>query len=800
MRRRYIKIPSRLNASSTPQKVPGEFTLSGSAEFQANDGQEAVPVGKREGKLYLMANTGKPMQLKGYPHKVIVDMEGHSFDRAITPVIGDHNTDKRYGKTTEQITVKAGKSGLLGGRSIKGPAIAAMAIRASKTAFASELEEDAKEGYPLQVSIGTKIDDGYLIEEGESGYINGVNWEGPLIVASKSRTREITLTVLGADGETSAIISARATPGEDSMDFKAWLKSMDIDESTLSANALKSLEAQYQVHLQAQETDEEEEETPPKKSRKKTPAKKVPTRKMVKAGPDDEEEDDDDDEDTERHIKRRRGSLAAEDARIDSINATARRFEGLEVIKYKNKDYSLPSFKAHAVREGFSVNDFELECRRSEYPEPMRAPAIHANSGGKWHSQALEVAILRQTGIIPESEVNKVTGRKYGIEAMYNEKILALADGKQYRDMTPSFDELAYITIQANGHNPIARHGQDLQAQAHDVWSKITGGRVTGKHLDKIEASGFSTLLITHILENVANKSAVASFEAAETAIWRDICGRRPVNDFKLHSLYTLDLDGSFRKVATDGELKHITMRDTKRTVQAETFGAMITIDRKTRIDDDLGLVVTRASALGSLAPIRIEESVFTLLLSNPGSFFSVGNNNLLTGGGSVVSVDGILAAERKFLDQTLYGKPIQVRPTFMLTGTVNNITAGRYMKQGQLTVGGGNTDTGMVLTDNPVAGKFRVIASPYLNNTAIKNQDGDSISGQSATQWYLGGNPNSPQGSALVISFLNGRETPYFDQAETQFNVVGGIQMRSYLDWGVAMHLNAMMVKNSGA
>jgi hypothetical protein len=101
---------------------------------------------------------------------------------------------------------------------------------------------------------------------------------------------------------------------------------------------------------------------------------------------------------------------------------------------------------------------------------------------------------------------------------------------------------------------------------------------------------------------------------------------------------------------------------------------------------------------------------------------------------------------------------------------------------------------------DNPFAGLYRPVVSGYLNNTGITDQDGNAISGQSANHWYLFPNPNVPQGSALVIGFLNGKQTPFIDEAETQFNVPGGIQMRVYFDFGTGMHVYQLAYRSAGS
>lgn len=770
-------LPKKLEAST---KIPSELSMIGSLELMAG-ASEGTPEQKQD-KLFLSANSGRPMDLNGYPYPVVVDMQGARFDKAVTPLIGDHDTKQRFGHTVAQAIVPYGQTGTIDGRSVKGPLIAAVGVRSSASDFAKGVESDAKQKFPFQVSIGAKIKDGYVVEEGDSVTVNGQSWNGPLIVASKTNIRELTITVLGADSNTSAVIAAKSKQGESSMNFSEWLKSLHLEESTLSAEATVALKAQHQAFLKAQETNL----TPVKED------KKVPGKKTIKASANDTDEDGDEPDPKQSARGEYRDMMASETLRINSINAMSAKFPTLTTLKLNNKEHTLAEVQAHAIKEGWEAERLELECRRADYPQASFNPGIHVQSGN-YDSRAVEIGILRACGVTASS-TNAKSGAKYGYEHQYDQKALEASDNPRYR-MSQSLDELLDMTIRASGNFPVARSGGDLFAQAHKVWSGLTNN---GANLD-VKASGFSNLVLTNILENVANKSAMISFQAVEN-VWNQICARRPSNDFKPQSLYTLDLDGSFKKVGPDGELKHITMRDSKKTVSPETFGAMITIDRKTRINDDLNMVVSKASSLGTLGAIRIEESVFVLLLSNPSSFFHADNGNLMSGGTSALGIDSLQTAKLIYSNQTLYGKPITVAPRILLTGTVNQQQAERLYTLSSMGIGYGNTDTGLIATNNPHVGMFKPVISGWINNTSIKDQDGAAITGQSSTAWYLMADPNTPQGSALVISFLNGRETPYFDQAETQFNVVGGIQMRSYLDWGVAMHLTQMAVKSAGA
>jgi hypothetical protein len=76
-----------------------------------------------------------------------------------------------------------------------------------------------------------------------------------------------------------------------------------------------------------------------------------------------------------------------------------------------------------------------------------------------------------------------------------------------------------------------------------------------------IEADGFTSLSLSNILSNVANKGLIAAYTAVEVC-WPNIAAVRSHSDFKVHTRYRLDSTGAFKKVGPDGELKHIGLTD----------------------------------------------------------------------------------------------------------------------------------------------------------------------------------------------------------------------------------------------
>lgn len=758
-----------------------EFSLNGEVEILANEDTTKEPT------FFLKANTGKPMDLAGFEHPVIVDMKGAFFDKSTTPIIVDHDTSQRFGHTTAQAIVPHGKTDQINGKFIKGPMIVANVVRSSERKDAKEISADAQKGYPFQTSIGAKLIKGYVLEEGETAEVNGKTWEGPLIVATKTRIREISITVLGADSETSAVVAAKSKK-ENDMDFEAWLKAIGYDDpAEISDKIKKGLKAKYDAEIKAAESDDDED----RKSPKNVKGKKLKAKAKVKTRNSDIDEDNDEDEieasDDFSDIRARR---AEEEDRIESIGEICAKFSDVQTIKIGDKELSLKAARKLAIKDGWSADQFELHCRRADLPV-IHGPGIHIASNTVDNAKALECSMLRAAGV-PSNAYNKKNDIKFGLEHFYDEKTLEASHGRQYQ-IGLSINRLFALQAQAGGYavNHLTNN-DDLRAAAHAAWQKLQGygGR-------DIRANTFSSISVTNILENVMHKMAYSSFVFVES-IWPFICARRPLNDFKVHSMYRLDPNGHFRKVATDGQLKHVSMTDTKKTLQAETYGAMIVIDRKTQKNDDLNLIMDKARAIGTLGALRIEEAVFSLLLSNPSSFFASGNGNLISGGTTALSISSLQTAQQKFRDQLINGKPIAVAPSILLVGTNQEVLANQLYNQSQMWVT--TTADTPKFGNNPFAGRFTPHYSGYLNNTSITDQDGLTISGQSTTQWYLFANPNAPQGSALVIGFVDGRETPYFDEAATEFSVPGGIQMRSYFDFAVNMHITQMALKSAGA
>jgi hypothetical protein len=424
-------------------------------------------------------------------------------------------------------------------------------------------------------------------------------------------------------------------------------------------------------------------------------------------------------------VARLRAEMAAETERIDAI----RRVCGGEHL----------AIECQAIKEGWDVAKTELTVLRAERPQ---GPAIHPASTAPT-SRVLEAAACMS---------------------------LEFDDNALARDYGPQTMEAAY---------PLRNIGfRELVAEC----ARLEGAdvpRVFGDGTATIRA-GFSTMSLPGILENVMNKSLLQVYEATPIAAF-DLCSVGSVSDFKQVSRYRLLGTGGFEQIAADGELKHGKLSEQKYTNQADTYGQILMLTRRDIINDDLNAFMDIPRQMGRSGAQLVDELFFTLLLSNPGSFFSAGNGNYLDGADTAFGADALTSAKTLFRKQKVGPgtkakdqKPINIRPESLVVPVELETDAELLMGSAQLMIDASGTKT-KIPVDNPHRNKYRVISAPHLSDTYF--------TGASAKAWYLFANPAVL--AAFEIVFLNGRRTPVIERVEAPPNTLG-MGFRSWIDVGL--------------
>lgn len=605
---------------------------------------------------------------------------------------------------------------------VQGASLLVTGVISGAGPIAREIVESSRNGFPWQASLGAVAERVEFVPRGRKVSANGREFEGPVHIARRATLGEISFVALGADEDTSAQVAATAADVKEDC-------LMDFEE-WLEAKGFVAADLSDAQRASLQAMYDAEQKRPGSEGE--------PTAGAAGEG--------DPDDDGKNAVTELRAQAAAETKRIAEIR---------RICAGKHAD-----IEAKAIADGWDTTKTELELLRAERPTVTGIRRGTEPPTGK----ALEAALLLNYNVAPEEKV----ARWYDARTME----AALSRDLRRAGLHTVFHE---IIRAAGGHAAVAGFDDDTIRAAFVAEQRL------------IQASyGFSTISLSGILSNVANKAMLAAYEAVESVVTQ-FCSETDVNDFKEVTRYRLTGNGVFEKVGPDGELKHATLTEEAYKNRIETFGRMIALTRQMIINDDLGAFLQIPRIIGRMSALKREEAVFELLLSNPSNFFSTTNRNYISGVDTALSIDALQLAEQKFRDQTdVDGKPILIRPAILLVPTSLAVTARRLFNETRVNE---TTETGKPKpADNPFAGMFRPVVSPYLN--------AQGLAGSSAKAWYLFASPADV--AAAEIAYLRGRRTPTIESGETSFNTLG-MQWRGYFDFGVAMQDFRAAVKSKG-
>jgi hypothetical protein len=416
-----------------------------------------------------------------------------------------------------------------------------------------------------------------------------------------------------------------------------------------------------------------------------------------------------------------------------------------------------PDLETKAIADGWDITRAELEVLRASRPTPPSLTAapgvIVSGDDGGVTAQVLEAACY-------------MSARLEGIDKLFDARTIEAADRRFHRAI--GLQELILEAAWANGYT--GRSFRNAKAVMQCAFTPVN--------------AGFSTVDIGGILSNVANKFLLEGFFSVERT-WRNITAVRNVSDFKTVTSYRLIGKDQYEKVLPGGELKHGNLGEQSYSNKADTYGLLLSIDRRDVINDDLGAITTVPRKLGRGSGLKINDVFWAEFLANS-NFFKTANKNYLEGADTALGIDGLTKAEVAFLDQVdPDGKPIGVMPAIVLVPTALSAIGTQLYKSLELRETTSNVKYPIA---NPHQGKFRVEVSRYLANALY--------TGNSAKAWYLLADPNDLP--VIEVAFLNGQESPTIETAEADFNVLG-VQMRGYHDFGVALQEPRGGVKAKG-
>lgn len=602
-------------------------------------------------------------------------------------------------------------------------------------------------GHTWQASIGAVTIEEEIIAAGQTATANGQTFTGPVTIARRSVLRETSVLPMGADSTTSVNLAASARrflKGSAVMSFEDYCKSLGLDASTLTPEAAAVLQTAFAANQAPAVPPVAAAPVPP------VVAPAVNPTAAAGAGP----------LDIQARIASDRKAESDELLRCAEIKAKATGFEHIA---------------ATAIREGWSVEKSQLKVLEAKMNggDGRTRPTSFTSAQNAPENMplVLEAALCSARNLTNN-------GRKPGkveIEKQYDDKILQAAHS-QFRGQ---------IGLQQVIMLSAAAAGMPMQAGA-----KITTGNIREVLAyacgQEIKAA-FSTLSLPGILSNVANKELLQGY-MEEDSVWREIAMTKSCSDFKTVTSYRMLDNMQYEKLGPGGVIKGGSLGEESYTRQVDTYAKMFSLTRRDIINDDMGAFDDLRTRVGGGSAIKLNDLFWTTFLANLATIFTTGRTNYISGATTNLGTDGVglglgQKAWRQMRSPSADGtKRIAGRAEVLLVPPeLETIADALYVAR--------NDSSVKVSDTNTFAGKYKPLVANQLSDSAY--------TGYSTTAWYLLGNKS--KGSPVVVSFLNGQETPTVESADADFNTLG-IQFRGYHDFGCDLgeYLNSLMSKGA--
>jgi len=735
--------------------LPTALTFSAPVEFTAAvPPQEGQPATGGLPTFKIRAYDGSAMRVQEFFWPVIVELKGAKARKTVK-VLRQHDIDRVVGHATKT--------------TIDATGIAVEGIVSGTGEDAQEIVATSKNEFPWEASIGCSIDRSEFLEAGKTDTVNGRAIIGPMHIVRRSTIGEVSFVTIGAAEKTTVEITAATGESEPSMTFEQWLKANGFDPATVTDAQGPALQASYKATIAAA--------APAIPGAAPVVPAVVTAAAPTNTGP--------------APVVLTGAQIIAEinaaHVRISEINqlCAAAGNPTIELAGQNGAAAQRVSTAAHAIANNWTRERAELEVLRATRPvaPPPGTFSIGrgngGTSGGALNAAAIQCALCFSAGL----------SRKFIQErAGFDEATIEAAESPRNGLRGMGIQQLFHMVLAGNGHHvmPGARIDGDLIRAAFHLDRTVSAAAATMG----LQASGggFSTISLSGILSNLANKALLERFAMLASAV-PEIAYETDTNDFKAFTRYRLDGKGDFSEVGQDGELKHVELVESAYSNQLKTYGGIIALTRQMIRNDDLGAFLQIPQIFGSLAVSAREQIVMALILANAGSFFGTGNKNYQSGAPTAFSIDSIDAAVQLFLSaKNKGGHFVLTLPDRLLVPPALKATADRIFKSTTLIGQGANAAP--VADGNPHAGQYRPIVSPYLGTVS-------GLSGASDVAWYLLAPPGA--GMAVVqVGYLAGQRTPIVESAETDFNTLG-MQWRGYWDFGAALFEPRAGVKSKG-
>lgn len=469
---------------------------------------------------------------------------------------------------------------------------------------------------------------------------------------------------------------------------------------------------------------------------------------------------------TQADIEADRRAWAAEEQRRDAIRAVCEK-HGNPSMEVNGERVSIASL---AIGSGWTLDKTTLEAMRYGRPN---VPNIVT---GAVHPNATKPIVL-------EAALSMSLGQS-SLEKAYKPEILEAAH-KSYRGGI-GLQQLLMTAAVDNGY-------------AHSPGEKIRMGNlreVLSYAFPQRHASGgFSTVSLSGILGNVANKEILEGYQEEDQTIF-EVVQIKSVNNFHQVTSYRMLDDMEYEELGPGGEIKHGKVDQESYTRQAKTYAKMFALTMQNVVNDDMQAFADIRTRIGKGSMKKLNKIGWTAWIANAATIWTAARTNYISGATTNLGTDGVglglgLKAFRQMRSPAADGSKrvgggstVGGTPQILLVPPELEGNADKLYMGEKLNVGNGPGE------ENIYRNKYRPVCSSFLSDTTFH-------ASASTTAWWLLRNPKDK--AAIVISFLDGQQTPTVEESDADFNTLG-IQFRGWHCFGAdpAEYLCGLMSKGA--
>ncbi|HEY2588004.1 MAG TPA: hypothetical protein VGI81_19830 [Tepidisphaeraceae bacterium] len=296
---------------------------------------------------------------------------------------------------------------------------------------------------------------------------------------------------------------------------------------------------------------------------------------------------------------------------------------------------------------------------------------------------------------------------------------------------------------------------------------------------DDMIFAAISTESLPVVLENVANKSVVAAYEAVG-AVANTVCAVSDLRSLRPEGRVRLTAGGTFERVTGVGlELNQPWLGDdSSHNITGSSYSRLYQIPREVIINDDAGAFLGMPKVVGRNAATTVERVLFELILANASSFFGTGNGNYKSGAGSALSATSLATAAQTLREQKDDNGDLLLQvPRFLMVPPALEATALAQYRLTNVEGAGSVNDGGSEMAGDLPLSRYTPITAGYLGAAG-------GLTGASDTGWYTFANPADI--AAFEIGYLNGQRYPVIRTAPTDGSFLG-VTFQAIFDFGVA-------------